>query len=229
MPGPHSPNPGVGTNGPAPYPSPHPTNPKPWTTPTTSAPPNRPSPGTGRRRGAAARRISRRAAAGVLPEATAQAAADRHCGSPRAGVGYDGGDHIRGPHQRSQHGRHILGGTGQNRDSGIPQRAGEPRCGHHRSQCAVRYPRRRARQALRSGLGQAEQRRVPQAVLPGRSDLDRQNRVLVAISGPGAVHHAGDTCRRRPPRGQVQGIAQLLFQRGQVLVCSYVLRTAGSY
>lgn len=32
-----------------------------------------------------------------------------------------------------------------------------------------------------------------------------------------------------PPRGQVQGIAQLLFQRGQVLVCSYVLRTAGSY
>ncbi|OSC41813.1 hypothetical protein [Mycobacterium decipiens] len=32
-----------------------------------------------------------------------------------------------------------------------------------------------------------------------------------------------------PPRGQVQGIAQLLFQRGQILVCSYVLRTAGSY
>lgn len=32
-----------------------------------------------------------------------------------------------------------------------------------------------------------------------------------------------------PPRDQVQGIAQLLFQRGQVLVCSYVLRTAGQY
>ncbi|SOJ55913.1 hypothetical protein MSIMFB_03392 [Mycobacterium simulans] len=32
-----------------------------------------------------------------------------------------------------------------------------------------------------------------------------------------------------PPRGQVQGVAQLLFQRGQVLVCSYVLRTAGQY
>ncbi|QNI07522.1 hypothetical protein GAN17_15395 [Mycobacterium kubicae] len=32
-----------------------------------------------------------------------------------------------------------------------------------------------------------------------------------------------------PPRGQVQGLAQLLFQRGQVLVCSYVLRTAGQY
>ncbi len=32
-----------------------------------------------------------------------------------------------------------------------------------------------------------------------------------------------------PPRGQVQGIAQLLFQRGQILVCSYVLRTAGQY
>ncbi len=30
-------------------------------------------------------------------------------------------------------------------------------------------------------------------------------------------------------RGQVQGIAQLLFQRGQILVCSYVLRTGGSY
>jgi hypothetical protein len=32
-----------------------------------------------------------------------------------------------------------------------------------------------------------------------------------------------------PVRGQVQGIAQLLFQRNQILVCSYVLRTAGSY
>lgn len=32
-----------------------------------------------------------------------------------------------------------------------------------------------------------------------------------------------------PSRGQVQGMAQLLFQRGQVLVCSYVLRTAGQY
>jgi hypothetical protein len=30
-------------------------------------------------------------------------------------------------------------------------------------------------------------------------------------------------------RGQVQGIAQLLFQRGQITVCSYVLRTGGSY
>lgn len=32
-----------------------------------------------------------------------------------------------------------------------------------------------------------------------------------------------------PPRGQVQGVAQLLFQRGQISVCSYVLRTAGQY
>ena len=32
-----------------------------------------------------------------------------------------------------------------------------------------------------------------------------------------------------PMRGQVQGVAQLLFQRGQILVCSYVLRTGGSY
>ena len=32
-----------------------------------------------------------------------------------------------------------------------------------------------------------------------------------------------------PAKGQVQGIAQLLFQRGQILVCSYVLRTAGQY
>ncbi|WP_144207222.1 Rv0361 family membrane protein [Mycobacterium tilburgii] len=32
-----------------------------------------------------------------------------------------------------------------------------------------------------------------------------------------------------PLRGQVQGVAQLLFQRGQILVCSYVLRTGGSY
>lgn len=32
-----------------------------------------------------------------------------------------------------------------------------------------------------------------------------------------------------PTRGQMQGIAQLLFQRGQILVCSYVLRTGGSY
>ncbi|HUH67466.1 MAG TPA: hypothetical protein VLZ05_00350 [Mycobacterium sp.] len=32
-----------------------------------------------------------------------------------------------------------------------------------------------------------------------------------------------------PMRGEVQGIAQLLFQRGQILVCSYLLRTGGSY
>jgi hypothetical protein len=32
-----------------------------------------------------------------------------------------------------------------------------------------------------------------------------------------------------PMRGQMQGIAQLLFQRGQIMVCSYVLRTGGSY
>ena len=32
-----------------------------------------------------------------------------------------------------------------------------------------------------------------------------------------------------PMRGQMQGVAQLLFQRNQILVCSYVLRTAGSY
>lgn len=31
-----------------------------------------------------------------------------------------------------------------------------------------------------------------------------------------------------PTRGQVQGIAQLLLQRNQILVCSYVLRTANS-
>ena len=32
-----------------------------------------------------------------------------------------------------------------------------------------------------------------------------------------------------PMHGQVQGVAQLLFQRGQIMVCSYVLRTGGSY
>jgi hypothetical protein len=32
-----------------------------------------------------------------------------------------------------------------------------------------------------------------------------------------------------PMRGDLQGVAQLLFQRNQILVCSYVLRTAGSY
>jgi hypothetical protein len=32
-----------------------------------------------------------------------------------------------------------------------------------------------------------------------------------------------------PMRKDLQGVAQLLFQRNQILVCSYVLRTAGSY
>jgi hypothetical protein len=32
-----------------------------------------------------------------------------------------------------------------------------------------------------------------------------------------------------PTRGDAQAVAQLLFQRGQIMVCSYVLRTAGSY
>lgn len=229
MPGPHSPNPGVGTNGPAPYPPPHPTNPKPWTTPTTSAPPNRPSPRDRQTTRRCARRISRRAAAGVLPEATAQAAADRHCVSPRAGVGYDGGDHIRGPHQRSQHGRHILGGTGQNRDSGIPQRAGEPRCGHHRSQCAVRYHDgvrdKRSDQALAKLSSDAFRKQFSQVEVTSIDKIvywsQYQAQVLFTMQVTPA---AGG-----PPRGQVQGIAQLLFQRGQVLVCSYVLRTAGSY
>jgi ketosteroid isomerase-like protein len=31
------------------------------------------------------------------------------------------------------------------------------------------------------------------------------------------------------PRNQVQGVAQLLMQKNQILVCSYVLRTAGTY
>lgn len=44
MPGPHSPNPGVGTNGPAPYPEPSSHEPQALDYPTTSAPPNRPSP-----------------------------------------------------------------------------------------------------------------------------------------------------------------------------------------
>ena len=32
-----------------------------------------------------------------------------------------------------------------------------------------------------------------------------------------------------PMRADAQGVAQLLFQRGETLVCSYVLRTGGSY
>ncbi len=32
-----------------------------------------------------------------------------------------------------------------------------------------------------------------------------------------------------PLHGQVQGVAQLLFQHGQILVCSYVLRSGSSY
>lgn len=32
-----------------------------------------------------------------------------------------------------------------------------------------------------------------------------------------------------PMHSQIQGVAQLLFQRGQILVCSYVLRTGSSY
>ena len=32
-----------------------------------------------------------------------------------------------------------------------------------------------------------------------------------------------------PTRGPIQGVAQLLFQRNQISVCSYVLRGAGSY
>jgi hypothetical protein len=32
-----------------------------------------------------------------------------------------------------------------------------------------------------------------------------------------------------PKRSDVQGVAQLLFQRGQIMVCSYVLRNGGSY
>ena len=50
--------------------------------------------------------------------------------------------------------------------------------------------------------------------------------VLVALSGPGAVHHARDTCRRirtqPPPEAEEQGVAQLLAQDNEILVCSYL-------
>ena len=59
-------------------------------------------------------------------------------------------------------------------------------------------------------------------------DVDRQDGALVAVSGPGAVHHAGHTGRKpRPtaPKTQEQAVAQILAQDNEVLVCSYLLRT----
>ena len=60
---------------------------------------------------------------------------------------------------------------------------------------------------------------------------DRQDGVLVALPGAGAVHHARDP-RGKPhpvPEAEEQGVAQLLAQDDEILVCSYLLRTAGQY
>ncbi len=52
---------------------------------------------------------------------------------------------------------------------------------------------RRADQAL----AKLSSERVPQDVLRGAGDLDRQDRVLVELSGPGVVQHARQGCRQR--------------------------------
>ncbi len=143
----------------------------------------------------------------------------------RAGVGYDGGDHIQGRTNGANTAGTFSEGSAktaiqgylnalENRDVDTIVR--NALCGIHDG---VRDKRSDQAQLLSSDAFRKQFSQV--------EDLDRQNRVLVAISGPGAVHHAGDTCRRQPATRSGARHRSVAFQRGQVLVCSYVLRTAG--
>ena len=218
MPGPYSPDHRLGTDGP-PFTDPH---------------PSQPIPGRYRSRtrasGTAVGRLSGAAATtGAVPETPPSTAGPRHPAGAGRGRRVGRRDCARLA-QRPDRPRRDLGRHRQNSDPGLPGRPRAPRHRNHRAQRAVRHLRRRARPALGSGAGQTEQRGVPQAVHRGAGDLDRQDRVLVGLPGPGAVQHARRTWPPAArPREQVQGIAQLLLQHNQVLVCSYVQRTAGSY
>jgi len=71
--------------------------------------------------------------------------------------------------------------------------------------------------AFRKQFAQAEVTSIDKIVYLS----DYQTQVLFTMRVKTALGGAG--------RGQVQGLAQLLLQHGQALVCSYVLRTAGAY
>ena len=90
-------------------------------------------------------------------------------------------------------------GIGQNGDSGLSGRAREPR--HRRASsrnalCGLYDGVRdkRSDQALAKLSSDAFRKQFSQVAV----DLDRQDRVLVAVPGPGAVHDAGVACHRRP-------------------------------
>ncbi len=209
MAGPHSPNPTVGADGPPPHSEGG----------LHRAIPNIPSHYPGN------------AAAAAAISATQTAVDHRPPGGHRADGRDDGGDRVRRAHQRSQHHRRVLRGLDQDGDSGISGRSRAPRRRHHRTQRPVRHVRRGARQTVRPGTGQTQQRRVPQAVHRRRGDIDRQGRVPVAVPGSGAVHDESGPGQRiqaaRRAANEEQAVAQLLFQRNQILVCSYVLRGPG--
>ena len=85
----------------------------------------------------------------------------------------------------------------------LPERAVQGRHRDHRAQQPVRHVRRGQGPQVRSGAGPAVQRRVPQAVLRSRGDLDRQDRAVVDLPGAGVVHHEGGTVgRTQQPRAR---------------------------
>lgn len=202
MPGPHSPNPGVGTNGPAPYPEPSSHEPQALDYPhdlgaaepafapgpaDDAALPPAAYPGVPPQVSYPKRRHKRLLIGIVVALALVSAMTAAIIYGVRTNGANTAGTFSEGPAKTAIQG--YLNAL-ENRDVDTIVR--NALCGIHDG---VRD--KRSDQALAKLSSDAFRKQFSQVEVTS-IDLDRQNRVLVAISGPGAVHHAGDTCRRRP-------------------------------
>lgn len=230
MPGPHSPNPGVGTNGPAPYPEPSSHEPQALDYPhdlgaaepafapgpaDDAALPPAAYPGVPPQVSYPKRRHKRLLIGIVVALALVSAMTAAIIYGVRTNGANTAGTFSEGPAKTAIQG--YLNAL-ENRDVDTIVR--NALCGIHDG---VRD--KRSDQALAKLSSDAFRKQVSQVEVTSIDKIvywsQYQAQVLFTMQVTPA---AGG-----PPRGQVQGIAQLLFQRGQVLVCSYVLRTAGSY
>ncbi|CNV89478.1 Possible conserved membrane protein [Mycobacterium tuberculosis] len=230
MPGPHSPNPGVGTNGPAPYPEPSSHEPQALDYPhdrgaaepafapgpaDDAALPPAAYPGVPPQVSYPKRRHKRLLIGIVVALALVSAMTAAIIYGVRTNGANTAGTFSEGPAKTAIQG--YLNAL-ENRDVDTIVR--NALCGIHdgvRDKRSDQALAKLSSDAFRKQFSQVEVTSIDKIVYWSQY----QAQVLFTMQVTPA---AGG-----PPRGQVQGIAQLLFQRGQVLVCSYVLRTAGSY
>ena len=166
---------------------------------------------------------------GALPQATAQAPAHRRAAGDCAGSRADGGHRVRGSHQRGQHRHRFSEGSAKTAIQGYLNALA------HRDIDGI------VRNSLCGIYDGVKDKRSDQALAKLSSDAFRKQFSEVEVTSIDKIVYLSQyqaqvlfsmqvtPATGGPPRGQMQGIAQLLFQRGQILVCSYVLRTAGQF